>query len=168
MTVADGERGSGREAVAPPAGMSGERGPLLRLALDQRVAFLVIGILNTAIGAGWFTLFHLILGGIVHYLVVLVMAHVASVLCAFVLYRRIVFRVRGHVWSDLGRFELVYLGALAVNFSLLPLFVEVGGLEVLPAQFLIVGVTAVVSFFGHKHFSFRRSAPARRSRDLSP
>ena len=47
------------------------------------------------------------------------------------LYRRFVFRVRGHVWRDLGRFELVNLGALAVNAALLPVFVEVFGFPVL-------------------------------------
>jgi putative flippase GtrA len=158
IVVADPERISSGGAVAPPAGMTGVPGPLLRAIRDQRVAFLVVGAMNTAIGIVWFTVFHLLLGGVVHYLVLLVMAHVASVLCAFVLYRRIVFRVQGHVLRDLARFELVYLGGLAVNLALLPVVVEVGGVPVLPAQLLIVGVTAVISFFGHKHFSFRRPA----------
>jgi putative flippase GtrA len=142
--------------VAAQAGTPGEPGPLLRIARDQRVAFLVVGVVNTAVGVAWFTSFQLILGGVVHYLVVLLMAHVASVLCAFVLYRRVVFRVRGPVWRDLLRFQLVYVTALVVNLLLLPMLVEIAGVPVLPAQFLIVGVTAMISFFGHKHFSFRR------------
>jgi putative flippase GtrA len=139
--------------------MSGAPGPLLRIAGDYRVAFLAVGVVNTAVGLGWFTFFQVTLGRAVHYLVVLLMAHVASVLCAFVLYRRIVFRVRGHVWRDLARFELVYLGGLAVNFVLLLLLVEIAGFPVLPTQFLIVGVTALITFFGHRSFSFRRPPP---------
>jgi putative flippase GtrA len=72
------------------------------------------------------------------------------------MHRRFVFRVQGNVLVDLMRFETVYLGALVINAVLLPLLVEVGGLPVIPSQFLIVGVTAVISFFGHRHFSFRR------------
>ncbi len=83
-------------------------------------------------------------------------AHVVSVLVAFVLYRFVVFRVRGHVLSDLWRFETVYLSALAVNFVLLPLLVEIASLPVLLAQALIVFVTSVMSWVGHKHYSFRR------------
>ena len=46
---------------------------------------------------------------------VLLCAHVASVLCAFVLYRTFVFRVHGHVLRDLARFEVVNLTSLGVN-----------------------------------------------------
>jgi putative flippase GtrA len=80
------------------------------------------------------------------------------VLVAFVLYRYAVFRVRGHVLSDLWRFATVYLSSLAVNLVLLPVLVEFAHLPVLLAQALIVFVTAVMNWLGHKHFSFRRSS----------
>jgi hypothetical protein len=35
--------------------------------------------------------------------------------------------------------------------------VEIAGVPVLPAQALIVLVTAVISWIGHKHYSFRRT-----------
>ena len=64
----------------------------------------------------------------------LLISHVIGVLCAFVLHRRFVFRVRGHVWLDLARFWSVNLAALGVNAVLLPLFVELAGLPVILAQ----------------------------------
>ena len=146
---------------APPAGMSGPPGPLLRLIRDQRVAFLIVGAVNTAVGFGWFVLFELTIGrllGQFGYLATLACAHVASVLCAFVLYRRFVFRVRGHVIRDLLRFELVYLVSLGINFVLLPVLVQFAHIPPIPAQALIVFVTTLVSWFGHRGFSFRRSA----------
>lgn len=147
-------------APAPPAGMRGGPGPLLQVVKDQRLAFLVVGVANTAIGFVWFIGLQLLVGEQVGYMVVLLLAHVGSVLCAFVLYRHLVFRVRGHVWRDLARFELIYLTALGINVVMLPLLVELGGLPVLWAQTLVVCVTALISFFGHKHFSFRRPSPA--------
>ena len=124
---------------------------------DQRVAFMGVGAFNTLIGAAFFVALELTLGRVVGYMVVLLITHVLSVLCAFVLHRRLVFRVTGNVLVDLVRFEMVYLSGLAINMVLLPVLVEVVQLPVILSQFLIVSLTALVSFFGHKHFSFRRS-----------
>lgn len=133
-------------------------GLLLRLVRDQRVAFLIVGGINTAIGFGWFVLFHRIAGPSVGYMGTLLMSHICAVLCAFVLHRRFVFKVRGHVLLDLARFELVNLGALGVNAILLPFFVEIVGLHVLVAQALATCVSIVSTFFGHMFFSFRRKS----------
>ena len=143
--------------VVPPRGMSGPPGWLLKVVRDQRVAFLTVGAVNTVVGFLCFAGFLVVLGQ-QRYLVALVCAHVVSVLIAFVLYRFVVFRVRGHVLADLWRFETVYLSALAVNFVLLPGLVEIAHLPVLLAQALIVLVTSVMSWLGHKHYSFRRPA----------
>ena len=144
--------------IRPPAGMAGVPGPLFRLVSDQRVAFLIVGGMNTAIGAVWFVLFlWLFPHGPVGYLGALVCAYLAAVLCAFVLYRRFVFRVTGHVLRDLARFALVNLSALGFNFAALPVLVEVLGWPVLVSQFAIAGVTVVYSWFAHRGFSFRRS-----------
>jgi putative flippase GtrA len=147
----------GRDA-APPAGMSGAKGPLFRLIRDQRVAFLLVGVANTVIGTAWFVVFQLLLQRWIGYMGVLLCAHIAAVLCAFVLYRTFVFVVHGHVLRDLVRFEMVNLTALGINAVLLPLLVELAHWPVLVAQLSIVSVTVIVSFFGHRGFSFRRSA----------
>lgn len=139
---------------AAPAGL------LLRLVRDQRVAFLIVGGINTVVGFGWFVLFHRLVGGAVGYMGTLACAHVAAVLCAFVLHRRFVFRVRGHVWLDLARFEVVNLGTLGVNAALLPAFVELGHLPVVPAQAAATAMTVALSFVGHRFFSFRRPRAA--------
>jgi len=144
--------------IRPPAGMTGVPGPLFRLVRDQRVAFLIVGGMNTAIGAVWFVLFlWLFPHGPAGYLSALICAYLAAVLCAFVLYRRFVFRVTGHVLRDLARFGLVNLSALGFNFATLPVLVEVLGWPVLLSQFAIAGVTVVYSWFAHRGFSFRRS-----------
>jgi len=141
----------------PPAGMQGEKGPLLRLVRDQRVAFLLVGGTNTVIGTFWFITFQLLIQPVAGYMAVLFCAHVASVLCAFVLYRHFVFKVRGHVLRDLARFEVVNLTALGVNAVTLPILVEVVKLPVLLSQLIITAGTMLVSFFGHRGFSFHRT-----------
>lgn len=145
------------EAV-PPGGMSGPPGWFLRVVRDQRVAFLIVGAINTVFGFLCFAGFLVTVGHRWGYLAALACSHVVAVLFAFVLYRHVVFRVRGHLLADLWRFETVYLSALAVNFVLLPVLVELAHLRVLLAQALIVFVTSVMSWVGHKNYSFRRSS----------
>lgn len=141
----------------PPAGMEGEPGPFLRLVRDQRVAFLIVGATNTLVGFIWFITFQMLLQERAGYMAVLLCAHVASVLCAFVLYRRFVFRVHGHVWRDLWRFELVNLTSLGINAAILPVMVELAGLPVIMAQLVSTVITMTISFFAHRGFSFRRT-----------
>ena len=143
--------------IRAPAGMDGVPGPLFRLVRDQRVAFLIVGFMNTVIGTGWFVLLFWLFGNVVGYLGALLCAHVASVLCAFVLYRTFVFRVSGHVLRDLARFELVNLSVLGLNAVALPVLVEVFGWPVLLSQLVIVGVAVMYSWFAHRGFSFHRS-----------
>lgn len=144
---------------APPAGMEGTLGPLFRIIKDQRVAFLLVGGINTLLGTVWFIVFELAFGqnlGRFGYMVSLLCAHVAAVLCAFFLYRYLVFRVRGHLLLDLARFEMVNLAALGINMVALPVVRELTGWPPIAAQLLVTCGTALVSYFGHRDFSFRR------------
>jgi putative flippase GtrA len=150
-------------------------GPLIRLVHDQRVAFLIVGGINTVVAFGIFiicseTVGHLVdhrFGKIAGSLAALGITHVLSVLFAFVMHRRFVFRVHGHVLRDLARFWSVYLTTGAINLVILPVLVELG-MDRIPAQGIILGSTTLLSYFGHRHFSFRRSATdAQDERSLS-
>ncbi|MFB2581108.1 GtrA family protein [Herbiconiux sp. P15] len=144
---------------------SGPRpGLLLRLVKDQRIAFLLVGGFNTGFGFVLFVAFDLTVGTwldravneTVGSLATLFCAHVIGVLIAFVLYRRFVFTVRGHVWRDLVRFESVYLVSITINAIVLPILVNIGWNRIL-AQLSILIVTVAISWFGHKRFSFKRT-----------
>lgn len=145
------------EAAAP--------GPLIRLFNDQRLAFLAVGAINTVVGFSIFVACSETVGDftdrragtIAGTLVTVGISHVLSVLFAFVMHRRFVFRVRGHVLRDFARFESVYLTVLGINAVALPVLVELG-LHRIPAQALVILCTTLLSYFGHRHFSFRRSA----------
>jgi putative flippase GtrA len=125
---------------------------------SEHVWFVIVGGYNTAFGYAVFAAVHLLFPDL-HYLFVLLIAHVLSVLNAFVAYRLLVFKVRGNIGRDLLRFWSVYLAALAINAATLPVLVDAFGLDVLVAQAMVVFVTALLSYVGHKHFSFRRVPP---------
>lgn len=133
-------------------------GPLLKLVKDRRLAFLLVGGFNTAFGFGLFTGFYLLLND--HrwgYMVALVIAQVIATVVAFVLYRTLVFRVRGNLRVDFLRFCSVYLVSFLINAAATPFCVEVLGLNPLLAQALVIAVTTLASYLGHSRFSFRRT-----------
>ena len=124
---------------------------------DSRgLRFLAVGVVNTVYGYLVFVGLELWLGDLLHYLVVLLAAHVISVLTAFVLYRRFVFTASGDpVLHELARFWSVYVVALGVNVVVLLACVDGLGLPVLLAQALALAITATLSFVGHGRWSFR-------------
>lgn len=134
----------------------------LRLLKDPRLLFLAVGAFNTGFGTVAFVTLHVAFGRRLHYMGVLLLAHVVTVLVAFVLHRRFVFRVSGtgSVLLDLARFESVYLVVLCLNIVVLPLLVEVVGWGVIPSQLAFGALIAILSWFGHKNVSFRRPGEA--------
>jgi putative flippase GtrA len=124
---------------------------------DQRFRYLAVGGWNTVSSYLLFVVLQLAFGDAVHYIALLVVTMVLSVLQAFVLHRRLVFKAtEGHWPGQLLRFSQVYAGAFAVNLALLPVLVEVVGLPVIVAQGVLVFTTVTASFVGHRRWSFGR------------
>ena len=129
---------------------------LRRLLADERARFLVIGGINTVVAFGLFAAFEAAFGG--RYLLSLLLSYIVATMLAFVLHRRFTFAVSGRasLLADFVRFESVYVVMLAVNAVLLPVLVELVGWPSLAAQAAIIVVTTIMSYLGHKFFSFRR------------
>ena len=144
--------------------MEPKRGSMPRLSIsalmaDERVRFIIIGGVNTVVGYAIFAVLQITVGHVIGYLGSLYASYVLGVTLAFVLHRRFTFRTQGtgNTLIDFLRFASVYIVSLAINTLVLPLLVELGGLEPLVAQAITVVVTTLVSYFGHKYFSFRRA-----------
>lgn len=125
---------------------------------DERFRFLVVGGVNTGFAYVVFAVLVVLFEAVVHYTLLLVATHVISVLFAYVLHRTLVFRIRGRWLRDLPRYWSVHLTGLGLNLVLLPILVDVVGMEVLVGQAFALFATAALSYLGHKHFSFRRQA----------
>jgi putative flippase GtrA len=138
--------------------------PLTRRLFEQeRIRFLFVGGVNTVFGYAVFALLYVTAGHVIGYLGSLYLSYLAGVSLAFVLHRRVTFRAHatgGNPVLDFLRFASVYVVALAVNTVGLPLLVEFAHLPALLAQAIMVVVTTLISYVGHKHFSFRRGTEA--------
>jgi putative flippase GtrA len=141
-----------------------------RLRGDERVRFLLVGGFNTVFGYGLFALFELTIGRYVGYLGCLYIAAAIATVVAFILHRRITYRVAGtgSVVIDFLRFSIVYVVTLALNSLALPLLVELAHIAPLIAQAAITIIATVLSYFGHKFFSFRRPADDAKAQPTAP
>ncbi|MDQ1199487.1 putative flippase GtrA [Rhodococcus sp. SORGH_AS303] len=138
-------------------------GPLLRLMGNQGLVFLLVGGFNTVLGTVWFIVWQLAIGDTLGYHAAIVLGYLCNVLTAFCTNRYLVFRVRGHVLRDFWRFVVVNSGAFAVNLAAMTVAVSVLGFAPIPSQLVITLLTACISFFGYRDFSFKRSSSVKGS-----
>lgn len=135
----------------------------MRIFENEKLRFLVAGGINTVVGYLFFVMADLLVGkpmaglgfAALGAVVSLIAAHLVSSIPAFYLYRRVVFRAVGAFLPDFARFQSVYLVPFTINLLVLPLLVW-AGMQAIIAQALIIVVNAVLSYFGHKYFTFRR------------
>ncbi len=135
------------------------RHPLVRLAAgllaEQKVRYLIAGGWNTVFGYGIYAGPYYLLHGRVHYMVIAVVANVLAITMAYATHKLFVFRTKGNVLREYFRFYGVYGVTAVLGLLALPLCVELLGMSPYVAPLLIMAVSVVISYLGHKHFSFK-------------
>ena len=121
----------------------------------EQIQYLGVGAWNTLFGYLNFVVLYYLLGDTLSVAVILVLSYVLSIANAYVCYRYIVFRSRGIVWREIPRFSSVYLVALAANLIVLPVALRTLPLNAYVIQALFTLCVIVLSYVGHKYFSFR-------------
>ncbi|MFI1461859.1 GtrA family protein [Nocardia carnea] len=134
------------------------RGALLRLVRRREIAFAMVGVVNTVMGIGLTVAWLAVLGESVPPSVGVVAAYCTGIGVAFVLHRRLVFRVRGRVLRDFLGFAAVNCGGLVANAVLLEVAVNLFGFPRALSAVVVMGAVAAGTFFGHQYISFRRPA----------
>jgi putative flippase GtrA len=125
--------------------------------------YLVVGIWNTVFGYGVYAgLTAVLTPRIPHaYIAASVIGNVLAITEAFLAYKWLVFRTKGNYLKEWMRCVAVYGGAAVLSIVLLPGVVfalrqEAGLAASAPyvAGALLLGLTVIISFLGHKNFSF--------------
>ncbi|WP_280437728.1 GtrA family protein [Nocardia carnea] len=157
--------GQGPEVSGEPAPRNADerRGPQGRAALHRvvarrEIAFAIVGIANTAMGIGLTVAWLALLGDSVPPSVGVVVAYLTGIGVAFVLHRRLVFRVQGRILRDFLGFAAVNCVGLAANALLLEVAVSLLGFPRALSAVVVMGAVAAGTFFGHQYISFRRPA----------
>lgn len=121
----------------------------------EQVQYLVVGAWNTLFGYCVWALLQYALHDSINYLLIVVLSYPIAIANAYLCYRYIVFRSHGPVWREVPRFSMVYLLTLAANLIALPFLLRILPFNVYLVQALFTMAVVVVSYVGHRFFSFR-------------
>jgi putative flippase GtrA len=127
-----------------------------KLWSNQKIRYLVIGGYNTLFGYGCFALLWWMFGQKLHYIILLIISHILSVINAYLGYRLFVFQTKGKWLKEFFKFNLVYLGTFAINLFALPILIEEFKLHALIAQALIIVITVIASYVIHNKITFKK------------
>lgn len=127
---------------------------LERMLKDQRIRFIIVGAINTIVGYGTFAIMVFVNA---HYLVANVCSTVVGVICSYVLNKYFTFHSRGKSIMEICRFISVYLFSFSVGNLVLLAAVEWMKLSPYLAGGINLVITTIISWFGHKYFSFKNS-----------
>jgi putative flippase GtrA len=134
-------------------------GPISSLLTEARYRNL-----RYLLAAGWNTLFgyftgvglYFALSQFFHVTIIGLIGNFVSISMSFVVYKLFVFRTKGRWFIEYVRSNIVYGSSAIMGIGLLWLLVDYARLSIWIAQFLIIAVTALISFFGHRGFTFKR------------
>jgi len=126
--------------------------------------YLLVGIWNAIFCYGTYALFTAFLDRYIpaSYMAAGLLSSVLNITVSFLGYKWFVFKTRGNYLKEWARCVMVYSGAIVLSLVLLPPTVLlVSYLTRNPraapyiAGILLLGMQVVLSFFGHKRFSFK-------------
>jgi len=124
------------------------------LAHEEKLRYLLVGGWNTLFGyVAFVALYYLVP---FHYMIIVIISNIVAITNAYLCYKFLVFRTRGHYLREYLKFYVVYGTSMIMGITMLSLLVELLRLHPVAAQTIIVPVGIVISFIGHKYFSFSK------------
>ena len=117
--------------------------------------YLLVGIFNTVFGYALSLLVYHFLQNDLSIVVIGIMINVISITVAFLGYKLFVFKTAGNWLNEYLRCYVTYGLSAVLGISLIWLFVEQWAWVFWFSQGLIIALTTVISYFMHRHFTFR-------------
>jgi putative flippase GtrA len=133
----------------------------------QVVRYLMVGGWNTVFGYAVFATLNWAFTDIIPYpfMAAAVLGNIIAITVAFFGYKFFVFKTKGNYWREYLRTYVVYGTSSLLGLILLPVFVVLVGSvmhdqRMVPyiAQAIAVPMVVLVSFVGHRKYSFRSSS----------
>lgn len=118
---------------------------------NRFVKFIFVGILNTIVGYGTYAL--LIFFGF-NYIISSTVSTIVGVINSFILNKKITFSDKGINKKTPFKFISVYLFSYFIGLFNLSIFIKKLGFNPYLAGFINLFITTLISWFGHRYFSF--------------
>ena len=123
---------------------------------SEKIKFLLTGIWNTIFGYFSFVALFYLFSEKIHYMILVLISNIISITNSYISYKLYVFKTKGNYLVEYLRFYMVYGGSIVLSLLFLPIFVEIFHIHPLLAMGIILIFTVIISYFGHKHFSFTK------------
>lgn len=123
--------------------------------IGEKVRFILVGGYNTVFSFLLFCWLEFSFHDHLHYLIILFISHMISVLNSFLTFRIFVFRSKGHIFLEYFKINIVYLGYYICNALLLYLLKDLLYIHILVSQFICIVILMIATYAAHKHFSFK-------------
>lgn len=122
------------------------------LQQDRRLRFIEVGAINAAVGYGTYALF-IETGS--NYFVANFISTVIGVLCSYILNKFYTFKSLRKSFSEFIRFVSVYLVSFIISNLVLYILIGQMGIDPYIAGVLNLVIITVISWLGHKYYSFK-------------
>lgn len=122
--------------------------------LWQPLIFLLVGGWNTLFGVSLYAVAYFFLKDLVNYFVLLFFCNIVAITNAYIFYKLFVFKTKGDWLDEYFRFYGVYGVAMVLGMGLVALEVRAFHFHPVLANFTATIITVMISFVGHKYFSF--------------
>jgi len=123
--------------------------------LNQKIKYLLVGFLNAFFGYLFGVAFYLLLSTHLHIIFIGCLINCITITFSFFTYKFFVFNTRGHWFFEYLRSFVVYgFGAI---ISIVALWISLDNLmlNIYISQAISMVMAFVISFFGHKYFTFK-------------
>ena len=113
---------------------------------------------NTAFGYATLALLYYLFSDEIQYLFLIAFATIVNITNAYICHKFFVFKTKGNYLREYLRYYVVYSIPIGMSFFLFPFCIEVLRMNFYVTQAIITFLTVIISYFGHKHVSFRTNA----------
>jgi putative flippase GtrA len=116
--------------------------------------YVAAGAWNTVFGYGVFALLFACFSARIHYLLIAAFSNVLAISNAYITHKIFVFQTKGNYLREYLKYYVIYGTTALGGLALLAVLASGLGLNVYVAQACVLCVQTVVSFTGHRRFSF--------------
>ena len=160
------------EAISVQAGGGRFRRLTSHIPRRQLIRYVLVGAWNTVVSYLVYATLTAVFTRITSfypYIFAAVLANIVNITVSFLGYKWFVFKTKGNYVREWLRAMAVYTTSITITTLALPLLVGLlrhttpfSRASPYIAGAIISAVSVMMNFFGHKHFSFKSSSPARR------
>lgn len=128
---------------------------LQRVNDSRPLRFLIVGGFNTVFSYMLLALLYHLFSERIHYMAIVVFASILNITQAYICHKFFVFKTKGNYIMEYLRYYVVYAVPMILSFIFFPFCIEVVKMNFYLTQALLTFITVIISYFGHKHVSFR-------------